>query len=295
MFDPTNQYELSVVINERPLTEYQHQGHTFIEGRTNSNYELRVRNNSHERILAILSVDGLCVIDGKPAGADSSGYIIEPWSTLKVPGWKVDGNTAAKFQFGSANGSYSNRTGRGKKNVGVIGMMVFRPKYVPPVNFYPATSFTFTDNSVSPNWNTMLGSSICDTGSGLDADGIDGMSGVAMAAPMGDGMRGLTSNSPASLNSASVVGSNAVAKSFTSQNLGTEYGDAQTFQTTTTTFEKRDPNYPDAMVCIYYDDANGLEARGIILAYRNTTPQAFPTYSNSGTYAAPPPGWTRKI
>lgn len=287
MFDNTNQYELNLVINGQPLTEYQHQGLVFVEGRTNSNYELRIKNNSPERILAIPSVDGLSIIDGKPAGPESQGYVLEPYQTLNIPGWKVDADTASKFQFGSATGSYSNRTGRGKKNVGVIGMMVFRPKYVPPVNFYPSTSFTFTDTSSIPNWdNTLLGGSAA--GSGLTSDSFDG---VAMAAPAmaspSSGVRGMT------LNSATVVGSNAIPKSVVSQNLGTEYGDAQKFQTVTTTFEKRDPNYPDAIVCIYYDDANGLEARGIILPYRNSSPQAFPSYSNTTTYAAPPPGWRK--
>lgn len=294
MFDATNQYELSLVINGNPLTEYYHNGNFFVEGRTNSNYELRVKNNSPERILAILSVDGLGVIDGKVAGADSPGYIVEPWQTLTVPGWKVDGETAAKFQFGSASGSYSNRTGRGKKNVGVIGLMVFRPKYVPPVNFYPNT-YTYTSmgggltSPSQPMWNTMLGSSVsnCASGSGLDADSFDG---VAMAAPAGaPKMR------TANINTSSVVGSNAVPKS--AQNLGTEYGDSTTFQTTKTTFEKRDPAYPDALVAIYYDDANGLEARGILLPYRNSSPQAFPTYTssnNTSNFAPPPPGWTRK-
>lgn len=294
MFDSTNQYELSLVINGNPLTEYYHNGNFFVEGRTNSNYELRVRNNSPERIMAILSVDGLGVIDGKVAGADSSGYIVEPWQTLSVPGWKVDGATAAKFQFGSASGSYSNRTSRGKKNVGVIGMMVFRPKYVPPVNNWSPT-FTYTSigggltTSSQPMWNTMLGSSVsnCVSGSGLDVDSIGG---VAMAAPSG-----AATMRTANINNASVVGHNAIPK--TTQNLGTEYGDATTFQTTQTTFEKRDPNYPDALLAVYYDDANGLEARGILLPYRNSSPQAFPTYTSSNSasnFASPPPGWTKK-
>lgn len=289
MFDNTNQYELSLVINGQPLTEYQHQGLVFVEGRTNSNYELRIKNNSPERILAIPSVDGLSVIDGKPAGTESQGYVLEPFQTLNIPGWKVDADTAAKFQFGSATGSYSNRTGRGKKNVGVIGMMVFRPKYIPPINNFPSYTFTSTVSSADPHWNTMLGSSINNVGSGLDADSLDG---IAMASPLGGAMRGITGTA-ATLNSANVVGSNAIPKSVTSQNLGTEYGSAQTFQTTTTTFDRRDPNYPDAMVCIYYDDANGLETRGIILPYRSSSPQAFPSYSNTTTYAAPPPGWRK--
>ena len=123
MFDATNQYELSLLINGNRVSEYYHNGNMFVEGRANSTYELQVRNNSPERIMAILSVDGLGVIDGQAAGADSPGYVIEPYQTLTVPGWKVDGDTAAKFQFGSASGSYSNRTGRGKKNVGVVGLL----------------------------------------------------------------------------------------------------------------------------------------------------------------------------
>lgn len=292
MFDNTNQYELNLVINGQPLTEYQHQGLVFVEGRTNSNYELRIRNNSPERILAIPSVDGLSVIDGKPAGAESQGYVLEPYQTLNIPGWKVDKDTAAKFQFGSSTGSYSNRTGRGKKNVGVIGLMVFRPKYIPPINWNNSYTFTST-TSGDPMWNTMLGSSNCVMGSGLDADSLGG---VAMAAPssapMGDSnIRGIA-KSAVSLNSATVTGT-ATPTMATSQNLGTEFGEAQSFQTTTTTFEKRDPNYPDALICIYYDDAAGLESRGIILPYRNSSPQAFPSYSNSTTYAAPPPGWRK--
>lgn len=281
MFDATNQYELSLVINGSPLTEYLHNGNVFVEGRTNSNYELRVRNNSPERIMAILSVDGLGVIDGKVAGADSPGYVIEPWQTLSVPGWKVDGATAAKFQFGSASGSYSNRSGRGKKNVGVIGMMVFRPKYQPPINWNTTYTFAATPNQPwMPTWNssspttTLLGGSLANDVSKSATRSVASN----MAAPTG-----------ASVNNATLAVS--------SQNLGTEFGDATNFQTVSTTFEKRDPAYPDALIAIYYDDANGLEARGILLPYRNSAPQAFPTYTSSNTtsnFAPPPPGWTRK-
>lgn len=266
MFDTTNQFGLTLLINDNPLTEYQHQGMAFVEGRTNSNYELKISNNSYERIMAIPSVDGLSVIDGKTAGIDSPGYVLEPYQTLSIPGWKVDGDTAAKFQFGSASGSYSNRTNRGKKNVGVVGLMVFRPK--PVIN-----NFTFTsavDNSGLYGWNnaTLLGGSVgsSDTSKSL----------LRSAAPSGGG-------------TTSMVTSNMMS----SQNLGTEFGDSTTFSTTETVFEKRDPNYPDALISIFYDDANGLEARGIILPYRNSSPQAFPSYTSSTQYAPPPSDWRK--
>lgn len=236
MFDVTNQYQLSLIINGQPLTEYWHQGLAFVEGRTNSDYELRIKNNSAERIMAIPSVDGLNVIDGKPAGSESSGYVLEPFQGMSIPGWKVDSSTAAKFRFGSTSDSYSKRSGKGKKNVGVVGLMVFKER--PPTLRPFDNCYSYYDSSpIPPCIPTFRASSSIGT------------------MPM--------------------------------QNLGTGYGDAEYFKTSATTFEKRDPNYPDSIMCIYYDDARGLEARGIILPYRNTSPQAFPKY------AKPPPGWTR--
>ena len=285
MKDNTNQYELSVVVNSRPVTEYVHQGLVFVEGRANSSYELQIKNNSYERIMAIPSVDGLGVIDGKPAGSESPGYIIEPYQTLNIPGWKVDDNFAAEFQFGASKSSYSNRTGKGQKNVGVIGLMVFRPRPSPQA-FINAYSFTstmtgtpspVTSGTPSPDWNTptsggLVGGSILMNNAMLGGNAA--MRGIAI--PSG--------------------GAASLSKGPVTQSLGTEYGDATAFQTTTTTFDKRDPDFPDALMAVYYDDAAGLEARGIILSYRNTAPQAFPIYTSSNTasnFAPPPAGWKR--
>ncbi len=127
MYDFSNQYGFFVTINGSRVTEYNHtDGNTYIEGRMGSEYQLELVNDSFERVLMIPSVDGLSIIDGKPAGLDSSGYIVESRSTVKIPGWKLDSKQAAKFVFDNAKDSYTKKSGQGTNNVGALGLLVFR-------------------------------------------------------------------------------------------------------------------------------------------------------------------------
>jgi hypothetical protein len=102
---------------------------TYVEGREGSSFTLRIRNGSHRRVLAVPSVDGLSVLDGKPAGSSSPGYVLDPWQTLEVVGWKVDGDTAARFFFAGSSpesdGSYVAAIGGDIANKGVIGAIFF--------------------------------------------------------------------------------------------------------------------------------------------------------------------------
>lgn len=134
MRDFTNQYSLEVIINGRSVDEYPHtDGYTYIEGRSGSSYTLRVNNNSYERIAAILSVDGLSVLDGTEAGLDSKSYIVDPMGYVDVPGWTLNTTEVAQFKFGDISNAYAPRMGKGTSNVGVIGLMVFREK--PNLNY----------------------------------------------------------------------------------------------------------------------------------------------------------------
>ena len=78
--------ELRVLIKGRPITEFVHEGDTFMEGRGGSEFEIEVRNTTPNRVMAIVSVDGLSVISGTPAGVDSPGYIINGFQTIVIPG-----------------------------------------------------------------------------------------------------------------------------------------------------------------------------------------------------------------
>lgn len=84
------------------------------------------------RYEVVLSVDGLSIMDGKPASASGSGYIVSGGDRVTIPGWRMSESGAAKFVFSEVSSSYSDLAGHGAKNVGIIGAAVF-VEDVPPV------------------------------------------------------------------------------------------------------------------------------------------------------------------
>lgn len=128
----------------RTLKSINHGGQTYIEAPTKGEYKIRLRNTSASRRLAIVSVDGVNVLDGKDAGFDGRGYVLRPWETIDIPGWMRPDNKVAKFEFMEQGGSYAAQTGRGVSNVGVIGVAVYDEKVkkvctpvYQPVQFVP--------------------------------------------------------------------------------------------------------------------------------------------------------------
>jgi hypothetical protein len=123
-----NSMGLDLVIRPKgrsPADEYQHRGQTWIEGRNGSNYVIELQNHTWNRVMAVVSVDGLCVIDGKPASYDSDGFLVEANGTLSIPGWMLNHQQAAEFVFGSRQTSYAAQSGNDVSNVGVIGVAWF--------------------------------------------------------------------------------------------------------------------------------------------------------------------------
>src|SRR3569623_908698 len=53
-------------------------GRTLIVGEDNQRYRIVVRNGTTARFEVVASVDGLDVIDGKPADPKRRGYIVDP-------------------------------------------------------------------------------------------------------------------------------------------------------------------------------------------------------------------------
>jgi hypothetical protein len=82
-------------------------------------------------VLAIVSVDGVNVITGQSASPDQTGYLLVPRGGFDILGWRKSTAETAAFYFTQLPDSYAARTGR-PDNVGVIGLAVFRKKYVPP-------------------------------------------------------------------------------------------------------------------------------------------------------------------
>lgn len=119
------QYELSVLVNGRPIREYGHRGLTFVEGRKNQPYTIKFRNNSARRCLAVVSIDGVDVVDGKPATQESRGYIVPAYSAVEIKGWRTSTESVNDFVFTDKAEGYSTQSQKDDSNSGVIAVKVF--------------------------------------------------------------------------------------------------------------------------------------------------------------------------
>jgi hypothetical protein len=253
-----NNVAMKILIKGKPITEYTHRGLTYVEGREGSEYELELTNNNSTRVEVIVSVDGLSIIDGKPAGPESTGYLLNAYQKAIIPGWMVDQATAAKFKFGSKEKSYSTEMNGGSSiNNGVIGMMIYseKPK---PIQYQFQQFYNGMGNTIHGNAMGNVGIynvNIC-------------ASGAAYASASTDSFIENLSDSK--------------------QELGTEFGEATDFKTTIVNFERHDMI---GMFVIYYDSKKRLENRGIVVSRKQNirqTPDAFPAMA---TGCVPPKNW----
>jgi hypothetical protein len=124
------------------LHPYVHHGEYWVAGRPGARYAVQVRNHLDERLLVVMSVDGVNVVSGETAAWDQTGYVFHPSEQYQVTGWRKSDTEIAAFTFTDSSNSHAERTGR-PANVGVIGVAVFRerapvavPAYVaPPPSF----------------------------------------------------------------------------------------------------------------------------------------------------------------
>lgn len=107
-----------------PLPSFSVAGRVYVAGEAGRRYALLVRNHTDRRYEIVASVDGLDVVDGKPASLGKRGYVIDPRGTLLVDGFRRSRDEVAAFRFGAVADSYAARTGS-DRNVGVIGVALF--------------------------------------------------------------------------------------------------------------------------------------------------------------------------
>lgn len=106
------------------LPEYTHPQGIFVPGEPGRRYSVRLHNRSGERVLVVLSVDGVNAVTGDTADPSQAGYVLGPWETADILGWRKTLDDIAQFYFTALPDSYAARTGR-PHNVGVIGIAVF--------------------------------------------------------------------------------------------------------------------------------------------------------------------------
>lgn len=276
---------LSVLVNGKPIKEYQHKKKTYVEGRHGSEFTLRLTNNTSSRKLFVVSLDGLSIMDGKSASSDSNGYIIPAYSQEDIPGWKLDGDEAAKFFFTvkEKEESYAEQTGHGDANTGVIGLRVYneyqyirRPVLQPYVQPY-----------LGPHWGDQT------DGEPHRWAGSSTVNGGAMSANITSSItRGASSKMSKSVGEA-VYAASAAPQDFIEQNaadeLGAGFGDAVDFETTSVSFTRASVL---AEGVLFYDTLRGLKARGVPIHKGKKVKikkEANPFPGDNG--CEPPKGW----
>lgn len=115
----------------RELPVYRARGEYWVAARPGARYGVSITNRTGERVLAVVSVDGINAITGQTAAWHQSGYVFDPWQSYAINGWRKNNAQVAAFEFVPSAFSYASATGR-PDNVGVIGVALFREAYRPP-------------------------------------------------------------------------------------------------------------------------------------------------------------------
>jgi hypothetical protein len=100
----------------------------FVVGEEGRRYSIVVRNRSNLRLEAVLSVDGLDVLDGRKASLNKRGYLLAPHAKIVIEGFRQSTEAVAAFRFGPVRESYANEKYHQTGNVGVIGVAIFNER-----------------------------------------------------------------------------------------------------------------------------------------------------------------------
>ena len=79
----------------RLLPGYHANGRALVVGEDGARYRIVVRNGTTARFEIVTSVDGLDVIDGKPADPNRRGYIVDPHGELVIDGFRTSNSGVA--------------------------------------------------------------------------------------------------------------------------------------------------------------------------------------------------------
>jgi hypothetical protein len=92
-----------------------------------ANYSIVLRNNTGRRIAVLLAVDGLNVVNGDRSRLKSNEpmYVLGPWGTAEVAGWRTSLKNIRKFVFVDEERSYAERTGQANGDMGWIRVLAF--------------------------------------------------------------------------------------------------------------------------------------------------------------------------
>lgn len=110
--------------NGSPLDALKVGDRTYVIGHDGERYSIVMTNHTNHRFESVATVDGLDVVNGRPASLDNRGYILAPFARVEIDGFRQSQSAVAAFRFSRVSESYAAQTS-GDRNVGVIGVAFF--------------------------------------------------------------------------------------------------------------------------------------------------------------------------
>jgi hypothetical protein len=248
------------------LPTFQHRGRTYALGSVGQRYLLRVHNAGARRVEVVASVDGRDVVDGLPAAWEKRGYVVEPYGSLTIDGFRLSEGAVAAFRFTTVPRSYAARMGDAR-DVGVVGVAFFPERWRPPL---PVP---------------------------LPFGGRDRLQRPEARAPAEGGAAGDASGAPAP-SASGAPEALAERERATRRGLGTEFGEEHASAVRHVAFERASAR-PDGVLTLRYDDRDGLLALGVDPGawVWSASEEAWLRESAEPfrrDFAEPPPGWDRR-
>jgi hypothetical protein len=107
-----------------PLEGFHVSDRNYVIGSQGQRYSIAIQNHTGHRFEVVGTVDGLDVVNGRDGSLDNRGYVLMPYATLDIEGFRQSQEAVAAFRFASVRDSYAAQTGSAR-NVGVIGIAFF--------------------------------------------------------------------------------------------------------------------------------------------------------------------------
>lgn len=272
------------IVNERGewLPGCYHDGKVYVAGKHGERYQIALRNQTGERVEVVLTVDGRDVISGEAGSKDSRGYVLQPFETCQIDGWRTSDDTVAAFRFGAdKDKAYSTQLGTGA-HLGVIGVAVFEERQ-------SSWFLRSSTRGVAPAG--MWGGSTTFTDSHYSAEVLNASAEVVNSADLSlhstRSVREERAQAPNHKRSPQVRRRKQAPRE--EVKLGTKFGEEIQSSVHKTTFTRLTAE-PSQVLTIEYDTFKNLKRRGIPIKRskpRVESPSAFPA-DNDGYCKAPP-------
>jgi hypothetical protein len=116
--------------NGESLPTYASHDRYYVQGSAGERYTIRIVNPTPRRVEAVVSVDGLDVIDGESGDLRKRGYVVPAYGETRIEGFRTSQADVATFRFSSVHDSYAGMKGKAR-NVGVVAVALFEEQAQP--------------------------------------------------------------------------------------------------------------------------------------------------------------------